>query len=287
MLSPEEMRKVMEKAYVPEHVVPLMEGLSGGEAFLLGEFLFFVGEDWLIMVGFPLEESSSEEMERKLKLAEKRFRPSRLWFVGPQVPDFLDKACVERQRDQYFRLNLISPGDSPWSPPRRLKKLAAKAGEKFLVDCSGKYGSAHKEMTQEFLQNKDPGPKIREFYGRMPSYLERTQSALLLSAWDMLGRLAAYSVLELAAARFSVYVAGASRRQSWASYASDLLMAEMARISILEKKEFIHLGLGVNTGITRFKRKWGGTPWLDYRVCGWERSLSKIQRFVKSLGGMG
>ncbi len=40
MLSLEEKRFVLERAYVPEHVVPLMEGLSGGETHLIGDFLF-------------------------------------------------------------------------------------------------------------------------------------------------------------------------------------------------------------------------------------------------------
>jgi hypothetical protein len=32
-------------------------------------------------------------------------------------------------------------------------------------------------------------------------------------------------------------------------------------------KEYIHLGLGVNEGIRRFKKKWGGIPFLKYEFC--------------------
>lgn len=286
MLSLEQKSFVLERAYVPEHVVPLMEGLSGGEAHLMGDFLFFVGVEWLIMVGFPLGESSGRELEMKLRQAEERFRPARVWFVGPQVPGFLEKVCVEREEDQYFRLDLRTPGGAAWAPPGRLQRLAARSRERFFLDWEGEFNSPHRQLTQELIERANPGARVRELYRRMPSYLKQTQGAVLLSAWDSLGRLAAYALLELAAPGFSVYVAGASSREKWAAHASDLLLAEMVRISILENKQFIHLGLGVNPGISRFKRKWGGVPWMEYRACGWSRPLSAAKRFLRSVGGM-
>jgi hypothetical protein len=287
MLSLEEKRFVLERAYIPEHVIPLMEGLSGGEAHLLGDFLFFVGVDWLIMVGFPLRGSSSPELQSRLKEAELRFRPERLWFVGPKLPDFLEKGCLEREEDQYFRLDLRTLRGAAWAPPGKLKRLVSKAEQKFSVELKSSFDSPHRQLTQELLERADPGARVRELYRRIPSYLEKTKSAALLSAWDSRGRLAAYSFLELAPPHFSVYVAGASSRESWAAHASDLLVREMAHITIQENKQFMHLGLGVNPGISRFKRKWGGVPWMDYRACGWSRPLSATRRFLKTLGGMG
>jgi hypothetical protein len=32
-------------------------------------------------------------------------------------------------------------------------------------------------------------------------------------------------------------------------------------------KQVINLGLGVNEGISRFKKKWGGEPFLKYEFC--------------------
>lgn len=286
MLSLEEKRFVLERAYVPEHVVPLMEGLSGGETHLIGDFLFFVGKDWLIMVGFPLRESSNPELKSRLEEAQRRFRPARLWFVGPELPDFLEKLCLEREEDKYFRLDLKAPGGAEWAPPGKLQRLVAKARERFTVECRNKFDSPHRQLTQDLIERADPGPRVRELYRRIPLYLEEAQSATLLSAWDSEGRLAAYGLLELAPPHFSVYVAGASSKERWAAHASDLLLGEMARISIQENKEFLHLGLGVNTGISRFKRKWGGVPWMEYRACGWSKPLSATQRFLRTLGGM-
>jgi hypothetical protein len=46
--------------------------------------------------------------------------------------------------------------------------------------------------------------------------------------------------------------------------ASDLLLYEMLRSSEEEKKKFINLGLGINPGVTFFKKKWGGAPFYPY-----------------------
>jgi uncharacterized protein YbaP (TraB family) len=39
-------------------------------------------------------------------------------------------------------------------------------------------------------------------------------------------------------------------------------------------KRYIHLGLGVNEGITRFKRKWGGMPALSFQSAAWKAGNS-------------
>jgi uncharacterized protein YbaP (TraB family) len=43
----------------------------------------------------------------------------------------------------------------------------------------------------------------------------------------------------------------------------------MTRLARRDGKEFLHLGLGVNDGIRRFKAKWGGVPGLPYEMAEW------------------
>jgi hypothetical protein len=55
-------------------------------------------------------------------------------------------------------------------------------------------------------------------------------------------------------------------------------------LSLEYDKTYIHLGLGVNAGIRRFKAKWGGVPTRRYEMC--ELVLKKPTIFdaIKSLG---
>jgi hypothetical protein len=38
----------------------------------------------------------------------------------------------------------------------------------------------------------------------------------------------------------------------------------MVNLAQTEGKKAVNLGLGVNSGIRRFKEKWGGVPFLNY-----------------------
>ena len=49
--------------------------------------------------------------------------------------------------------------------------------------------------------------------------------------------------------------------------ASDLLLSEIINHARTEQKKYINLGLGINSGVTFFKTKWGGIPFLPYTFC--------------------
>ncbi len=55
MISPAEEAYIRERAYVPEHIVSLMTLISKGDPFLIEDHLGFVKDNWLILVGYPLE----------------------------------------------------------------------------------------------------------------------------------------------------------------------------------------------------------------------------------------
>lgn len=54
MISPEEEKYILSKAYVPEHIVSLMVLISKGEPFLIEDYICFSKDNWLIFVGYPL-----------------------------------------------------------------------------------------------------------------------------------------------------------------------------------------------------------------------------------------
>jgi lipid II:glycine glycyltransferase (peptidoglycan interpeptide bridge formation enzyme) len=101
----------------------------------------------------------------------------------------------------------------------------------------------------------------------MPEYVARSSTSRVLSARDKDGNLSAFYVIELAAEKFATYVVGCFSRKHYVAHASDLLFFEMIKLAGENHKKYIHLGLGVNEGIRRFKKKWGGSPFLRYEFC--------------------
>jgi hypothetical protein len=55
MITDEQEEYVLNRAYIPEHVVGLMTRVSGAEPFLMEGYFYCRKRDWAIVVGYPLQ----------------------------------------------------------------------------------------------------------------------------------------------------------------------------------------------------------------------------------------
>lgn len=271
MMTPEEEAYCLAKACVPEHIVSLMTLISHGNAFLTGDYLGFAGDNWLIIVGYPFERPFSEEACRQVvEQAVQTYRPEVLWFIGPELPSFLEKG-TERQSDEYYLLDMEGAIPRP-----SLSRAVAKAEQTLIVKRERAFLRDHEQLVAEFLSRTDMLPRVRALYLAMPGYIGRSPTAWTLSARDRLGRLCAFFVVDLGAAAFSTFLLGARSQRHEVPHASDLLFAEMIKLTREYGKTTINLGLGVHGGIRRFKEKWGGRPALRYEFC--ERRYKTVKK---------
>jgi len=283
MLTTEEERNILDQAYVPEHIVSLMALISKGEPFLIEDHLIFAKDNWLILVGYPLDgKFSKERCEKIVKQALKKFRPEYLWFVGPEIPSSLLVKCQERETDQYYRLDLEKTKIKP-----SLQRMADKASKELSVAKSHSISKEHEALISELLKREKLPPRVRELYRAMPDYVPKSSSACMLNAWDKRGKLCAFYVVELGAKHFSTYVLGSHSKKHYVPHASDLLFLEMIKLTREQGRPIIHLGLGVNEGIRRFKEKWGGVPFLNYEFAecfyGAKKAFSQIHNLIEKL----
>ena len=281
MLTPKEETYVLSKAYVPEHVLNLMVSISKGEPFFKEDHLVFVKDNWLILVGYPLEGNFSQEgCERILKQAVETFRPEYLWFIGPDIPPSLQGSCKERQTDQYYKFDLNRTKLKP-----SLQRVADKASKELIVERGHSISKEHEALISELLKREKLPPRLRELYRAMPDYIAHSSTSCVLNARDKNGKLCAFFVVELGAKNFSTYVLGSHSKKHYVSHASDLLFLEMIKLTREHGKNTINLGLGVNEGIRRFKEKWGGTPYLNYEFCERYYGYTRTVSLIKSLEG--
>jgi hypothetical protein len=281
MISPEDEAYILERAYVPEHILNLMVPISKGEPFLKEEHLIFVKDNWLILVGYPLEGNFSQERcERILEQAVETFRPEYLWFIGPETPPSLQGSCKERQTDQYYKFDLNRTKLKP-----SLQRVADKASKELIVERSHSISKEHEGLISELLKREKLPPRLRELYRAMPDYVAHSSTACVLNARDKNGKLCAFFVVELGAKNFSTYVLGSHSKKHYVSHASDFLFLEMIKLTREHGKNTINLGLGVNEGIRRFKEKWGGIPYLNYEFCERYYGYTRTVSLIKSLEG--
>ncbi len=281
MITPEEEEYVSERAYIPEHIINLMVPISKGKPFLEEEHLGFTKDNWLILVGYPLDGNFSQvRTEGVVKQAVETFRPEYLWFIGPEIlPSLLD-SCTERETDRYYTLDLDQAKLKP-----SLQRAADKASGELTVERSRSFSKEHGTLIAELLKREKLPPRVRELYRAMPDYVAHSSTASVLNARDKNGRLCAFFVVELGAKNFSTYVLGSHSKKDYVPHASDLLFLEMIKLTREHGKHTINLGLGVNEGIRRFKEKWGGVPNLNYEFCERYYGHTRTISLIKSLEG--
>ena len=281
MITPAEAEYIVRKAYVPEHIVNLMVPISKGDPFLREEHVGFEKDNWVILIGYPLDENFLEDRcERVVKQALEAFRPEYLWFIGPGVPSLLAASCTERQTDQYYKLDLENVKLKP-----SLERIAARASQDLTVDQGHAISREHQGLITELLKRETLPPRLKELYGAMPDYVAASPDACVLDARDKKGRLVAFIVVDLGARNFSTYVLGTHSKRHYVAHASDLLFLEMMKLTRGQGKSIINLGLGVNDGIRRFKEKWGGVPFLNYEFSECTYKTTRTVSLIKSIEG--
>jgi hypothetical protein len=272
---------ILKKAYVPEHIVSLMALISKGDPFLVEDHFGLVKDNWLILVGYPFDQRFSlERSEKIIKQVLERYRPEILWFIGPEIPASLSNTCQERETDQYYRLDL-----GKVKVKASLKRASEKASQELTIERGHSISKEHEALISELAKREKLPPRIRELYRAMPDYIGHSSTAYVLNARDKRGKLCAFYVVDLAAEGFATYVLGTHSKKNYVPHASDLLFLEMIELTREHGKDIVHLGLGVNEGIRRFKEKWGGVPFLNYEFCEHRPKSTKISSVIRILEG--
>ncbi len=267
---------LLATATVPEHSVHFMQSVSGGTAFIQNGYLCFAAEDWLTIIGYPLQGQAPYSHENFLSAkheAVKRTQATQCFAMAEQLPPSLQEHIQDK--DAFYTLDAHAPIPSP------LRRVVRKAAERLRIEVGQSFTPEHHRLWTEFLgraslaSSAPMAPMVRQLFLATPKALAHPQNNLiLLNAYTQENRLSACLLLDLAPKDFCSYLLGAHSRLHYTPHAADALFAQMLHLSQQEGKKYIHLGLGVHEGIARFKRKWGGVPSLSYQLASWQEQAS-------------
>ena len=170
--------------------------------------------------------------------------------------------AVTLEEDQFYALPVEAP------VPGRLRNILDTLG--LTVVTGREFTPGHRRLWAEFMGRTALKPNVRELYARTASVLDAARDRpgadlRLFDALDGEGNIAASLLLDFAPEHIVSYIIGAHSRSHYTPHATDLLFRAMLETARAEGKKEIQLGLGVNEGIARFKRKRGGRP--DSSLC--------------------
>jgi hypothetical protein len=279
MLTSEEENYILANAYVPEHNPALITSLSAGEPFLFNDHFVCCKENWLIIIGYPLKQKFDPAgLEAVLNQARKKFRPGRISIIAPELPGRVRTRCQESNRDYYYTLDVRNPIVCS-SVKRNLKKAA----QRLTIECAVRMGTAHQALMREFAARAELPQRVNSLLFKMPQYVGAVPNSFVLNAWCAGKKLAAFYVIDFAAKNFSNYIVGCYSKKNYVIGASDLLLFELIQLSRKYDKDCIHLGLGISSGIRRFKEKWGAKPSLSYQMCELVFKKALIREAIKAM----
>ncbi len=268
---------ILAAAVVPEHSVHFMCAVSGGSAFIENGYACYAADDWLTLIGYPLHSTgglatpafTQESFLAAKNAALQRTGATQCFAIAPEIPSQLTSTLEEE--DSFYTLDAFT------ALPTKLRRVVRKAQEALRLDITQEFSPAHRRLWTEFLaraahpSNPPMAPMVRKLFLAAPEVLQTPHTDLyFLNAWDAQNNLAATLLVDFAPHNFCAYILGAHSRTHYTPHAADALFALMLETAQQKHKKYIHLGLGVNEGITRFKRKWGAKPTLPFKRFAWQ-----------------
>jgi hypothetical protein len=261
MITPDEKEYIEEHAYLPEHMIHYVTAISQAEPFLFGDYLAYSRKDLLIFVGYPFKEPFEEKrMENALNEARRRFKPGEISLIAPKIPSSME-GSTRSLSDHYYRLDLATLSIS-----QKLRNMLKRAERDLVIERKRGLDKEHHRMVKEFFKTHKIDEPTQLIMKRIPEYLSSGPSSWVFNARKKDGTLAAFDIAEFGAKHYAIYMFNFTSRRHSIPGASDLLLFEVIQIAKEENKEFVNLGLGINTGVTFFKKKWGGVPFCAYHL---------------------
>lgn len=271
MISQTESDSIYANAYVPEHLVDYVTSVSGAEPYFFQPYLCYKKDETLIFIGYPLGASFDENnMETSISKASKAMRPRVISLIAPTVGERCARV-IQRQSDSYYRLDL-----NDFITPPKVHTMVRRASQEISVQHSNAWQDNHASLVTEFLATHQVSEESRHIFTRIPEYIASSKSVKLLNALDQEGRLIAFDVADYGSRDFAFYMFNFASRKKYVPGVSDLMLSELIVLAREKGKRFVNLGLSINKGVTFFKRKWGGIPFLNHEFILYETSRAGI-----------
>ena len=112
----------------------------------------------------------------------------------------------------------------------------------------------------------------RFIFQRLSAYAQ-TENVQLYEARDARGRLVAFDLADFGAGKYAFYMFNLRDSKQHIPGVSDLLLSHIIERAREQGKRYLNLGLGINSGVAFFKKKWGAVPFQPYNA--WEQKNSE------------
>lgn len=274
MLDSQELRLIYQRAYLPEHLPSYVEAISAAEPHLHNQYLCFTRGTHLIFIGYPLEKKA-DNTPQSYESACKRFHSTTVSIVAPEI--WLPTQTYEyKTEDSYYKLDLPLKSLDP-----EVAYMLRRAARELKVR-EGTFDKEHYRLVKDFISKHELTRDHKIIFERIPHYLKKSKTTHLLEVRKK-DVLIAFTIVDLGSTSYAFYLFNFRNIEENVPGASDLLFYKMVGLAQSEGKVAINLGLGIHSGIRRFKEKWGGIPFLAYASTLIQRKPFELRNLAKKM----
>lgn len=274
MINDTDRAYITENAYVPEHLPNYVCAISQNEPFLINNFVIYASATHLVFVGYPLDEDWDEsKMLTVLDEVKARFNPVVTSIIAPSLPEALNDYSPSPP-DAYFRLDL-----DQLIIPKKTRNMVKRARREVTISI-GDFNKEHKNIISNFVRRFRIDKASEYIFQHLDTYT-KCDTAAVYDARNTRGELVAFDIAEFGARDYAFYMFNFRSHKHHVPGVSDLLLAHIIERAQTKGKVYLNLGLGINAGITFFKKKLGAEPFLKYTA--WRQDSFKFKTWWETL----
>ena len=266
---------VTAQAYVMEQVAAYVVAAGGMRALPADTCMTYEDRERCVIVAYPPEydparapapsaQTRASALNAAVQKALARCRCASVTVLAPEKPAAAPAdAAVRTDAYAFLPVPLPAPGAKLRNMLRRAERECAIATEIM--------GEDHESLLRSFCLSHALDAGTRTIYANIGRYLASSPDAVLFTARAVDdARLLALAVGEYASLTTAFYMF-AARAPSCPPGVADALLREVAREAERRGHSQLNLGLGIDEGIRRFKKKWGPACFVPYVETAWRR----------------
>lgn len=259
--------KSTAKAITPDQLLPYVLAVSGMEYIDVDGLPLYVSDGAGVFAAHQQSGAAmslEEAVDKALGAAKLKNITVLAAARPPQAP--VDCQC---RKDMYWAIDL------PYAAKNaKLRNMLKRASREIGLEATSgdkAWTPDHARLAEAFCRRKKAALDDGSIYifNNLDKYLSRAPDAILFSAKKKDGALAACAIGDFSAFSTAFYMF-AFRQPDAPPGTADLLLDAIIAEAGKRGMARINLGLGIDSGVEFFKKKWGAAPWLPHVETSWD-----------------
>ncbi len=256
------------QATTPDQLLSYVDAVSGAKSELFEDYIVHRQNNSLVLIGYPLQDPyNTKELDAVINKLLARKDAFEITVLAPIRPTIAPQKAISTE-DAYWILPLPEPKLNV-----KVRNMLTRAEHEVdLIKKSGQgaWTSLHQELMLSYIRNKNLNQALCSIMQRLGTYIINSQDVMLFSAYTKNSQnLLAFALADFSSFSMAFYMF-AFRQASSSPGVADAVLYALLNEAKSRGFSQCNLGLGINSGIEFFKKKWGAKPSLPFVQTNWQ-----------------